>query len=485
MIKAAHWRNKATVLITAFLAGCAAVPRDPHSTAALEPVKLGIGGNRASPEIDETWWKSLDDAQLDRIMTDALAGNPSLEVAAARVRAARAAIDQAHAGLLPQVGIDVQEARQRLSDKYIIPPPYAGTSRWVGTAQANLSWSLDLAGRQKALVDAAASQTWAAELDLAAARITLSGAVMQAYVNLRRADMQAGLADRFVASREEQLRLARSRQTNRLGSDFDLRAAETLLAEARQARVRADGDKALMTHALAALAGRGPDYYSTLSRPQLRLDQYLPIPTEVPADLLGRRPDILAAQAKVDASDAGRRVARADFYPNVDIRAFAGFSAIGLGSLLMGGAATYGAGPAIHLPIFEGGRLRAGYNRALAERDAAIANYNDLVVRAVREVADALSSVDTNAKVTAEQLEISRGLSETVRLDEVRVRTGLGARLDVLDAQDRELAAAQRLTDLQADGALARIQLVVALGGGFPSIHGDRTASAAANAPRR
>jgi outer membrane protein TolC len=239
------------------LAGCVAVPRDrpllhPLAAEALLPP------DAPALAINQQWWQALGDPQLDRIMSDALAGNPGLDLAAARLRQAQQVIGIAHAGLEPRIGIDAQETGERLSGKYIIPPPYAGTARWVGTVQAGLSWSLDVAGRQKALVDAARAQANGAGFDLAAARIVLSGAVAQAYLNLRRAGLQASIADRFVASREDQARLARSRRSNALGSDFDLRAAETLLAEARQARVRADGERAMMVHALAALAGQGP-----------------------------------------------------------------------------------------------------------------------------------------------------------------------------------------------------------------------------------
>jgi NodT family efflux transporter outer membrane factor (OMF) lipoprotein len=300
-----------------------------------------------------------------------------------------------------------------------------------------------------------------------AARITLSGAVAGAYVNLARAEAQVKIATDFVASREEALRLAHSRVRNQLASDFDLRAAETLLAEARQSQARAQGDLKMMVHALAALAGRGADYYGSITPPTLALDRAISVPANVPADLLGRRPDILAALARIDSARAGRRVAKADFYPNVDLKAFVGVSALGLGSLLTGGAATYGAGPAVHLPIFEGGALRAKYRGAVAGIDVAIADYDARVVQAVREAADALTAIDTNAADAVQQKQIVAGLGATVHLDQVRVRTGLASQLDILDAGDRLLAARQRLADVDADGAIRRVQLLIALGGGF------------------
>ena len=468
-------------LVATLLSGCASVPHVQPRVQTFTARSVGLDTASAATPGAGDWWKAFGDPQLDRIMADALAGNPSLDAAMARLRMAQASITASKAGLLPQVSADVQETRQRLSDKYIIPPPYAGTGRWVGTAQANLDWSLDLAGKQKALVSQARASTDAAALDVEAARVTLSGAVAQAYINLARASQQADIATRFVASREEQLSLANTRKRTDLSSDFDVRAAETLLAEARQAKVRADGDRALMVHALAALAGRGADYYAGIATPALALGDALPVPAALPADLLGRRPDILAARARIEAADANRKAAKAEFYPDLDIKAFVGSSAIGLGSLFTGGALTYGAGPALHLPIFEGGRLKAHYKGAVAGIDEAIANYDSLVLGAVRETADALSAIDTNAADAAEQDKVVSGLSETVRLDQVRVRTGLAARLDVLDAGDRLLAANQRRVDLAADGAAARVRLLVAVGGSFNPIANSQNQIASAD----
>jgi outer membrane protein TolC len=225
-----------------------------------------------------------------------------------------------------------------------------------------------------------------------------------------------------------------------------------------------------MVHALAALAGRGVDSYATITRPGLRLAAALPVPASLPADLLARRPDIQAAQARILAADADRREARAAFYPDVDLRAFVGTAALGLGSLFSGGALTAGAGPAIHLPIFTGGGLAAGYRGAVGEVDVAVAGYDRLVTEAVHQAADALSAVATHTEDATQQRAVVAQLERTVQLDAVRVRTGLASRLDVLDANDRLLTARQAQANIDADGAISRIQLLVALGGGFTPV---------------
>lgn len=450
--------------IAALLAGCA-TPHISPKEHALEGAAIGLKGPDVAPAVD--WWLSLKDPQLDRIMADALAGNPTLDVALARLRLASAGVEERHAGLLPQVGIDAAEDRERLSGSYIIPRPYAGTDRWVGSTQASLSWTLDFAGKQRALISQARKSAHAAALDVAAARVALTGALAETYVGLTRAEQQMRIAEAFVRSRQQSLALARTRSRNDLSSDFDIRAAETLLAEAQKSLDKAKGERALMVHALAALAGRGADAYADVTPPVLSLDAALPLPASLPANLLDRRPDILAARARIAAAGAGRKAAKADFYPSVDLRAFLGVSAIGMGSLLSSNALTWGAGPAVHVPVFEGGRLRAKYKAATAELDAATASYNGLALRAVQEAADALSAIQSTAAQAADQRKVLNGLSETVRLDEVRVRSGLGTQLDILSSGDRLLQARQTQADLDAEGLTRRIQLLVAVGGDF------------------
>lgn len=462
--------------VAALLGGCASIPTVQPGERTLEAADLGLRAVVPVQPVD--WWTALGDPQLDRLMEAALADNPTLAEAQARVRLAEATLAGSRAGRLPQISASVDITRERLSEKAPIPPPYGGQTLWIGSALADLSWSLDLAGRQAALIEQAGAEVQVAALNAAAARVALSGALAQAYVNLVRAEEQIALARRFHTSRQETLALEKSRYRNQLSSLLDERAAATLLAEARQAEVRAEGDRERMLHALAALVGRGADLYPTITAPTLRLEHSLTVPDALPADLLARRPDILAAQARVRAATAGRKVARAAFYPNVDLRAFAGLSAVGLGDLFGESARTYGVGPAIHLPIFQGGRLTADYEGATASIDVMIARYNDQLVQAVREVADALSDIRTADADADAQREVLSSLADTVRLDDIRIRAGLISRLDTIASGERLLRARQDEVNIAADRTLRRIQLIVALGGGFQPLADDNMAAA-------
>jgi len=187
----------------------------------------------------------------------------------------------------------------------------------------------------------------------------------------------------------------------------------------------------------------------------------------VPADLLARRADIAAAQARIEVAAAGRQVARKAFYPNVNLAALAGFQAVGLGNLFSLDAGTVGVGPALHLPIFDNGRLKADLAGATAALDLATADYNDRVIGAVREAGDAVARIGALDADRQRQREVVRGYAETGRLNAIRVSSGLDSRLDLVDNDVRTLAAEQADADLAADAAQQRVQLVLAMGGGY------------------
>ncbi len=302
-------------------------------------------------------------------------------------------------------------------------------------------------------------------------------------MGLAHAEQQILVANGFVGTRQQSLALVQSRIDNKLASNFDLEQARTLLAEAQQAQTRALAQRETMIHALAALVGRGPDFYGQIAAPTLALASGPVVPDSLPADLLGRRPDLLAGQARVDAAMAGRQVARAQFLPNLSIQALAGTLALGLGNAFKSSSVEYSVGPAIHIPIFEGGRLKAQYAGAVAGIDEAVASYNGAVVNAVRDAADALTYVRSADRDLADQARIVGGLRETVRLDGVRVATGLGSQLDTIDSGFRLLEAEQAQVDLQAQALVRRIQLFAALGGGFNAQLPIQAPAQAATAP--
>ena len=179
--------TRLVALCMAALAVSACVPSDiVPQTKTIADSSLGLGAAPA-PAVAQDWWKAFGDPQLDRLADMALTGNPTLEDALARLRAAQAEVDSARSQLYPQLTYQAQDQLQRFSRNYIIPPPYAGTTHWMGTEQANLSWDIDFWGKQASQIRKAKALARAAEYDAAGARLALAGALAQAYIGLDRA----------------------------------------------------------------------------------------------------------------------------------------------------------------------------------------------------------------------------------------------------------------------------------------------------------
>lgn len=460
----------AIVPVAALLVGC--VPGIVPQQKEIAGNTLGLGAEPA-PTIPDGWWTGLGDPELNCLMTAALANNPGLGEAIARLRAAKAGMEQANSSLYPHVDFNAQDEYTRFSNTYIIPPPYAGTWRWFGTIEGDLSYNIDFWGKEAAALDKAKSLQDAARLDTEAARLAVSAAVVQSYVDLDRAYKLADIAAQTEREKADTLALTQRRVHDGLDSEVEVQEADALYAQAREARIRADSMREIVIHELAALIGRGADAYGAIGKPTLQLDAALPLPNALPADLLSRRPDILAAQARIDAALSGRKVAKANFYPDVNLLASAGWAAIGLGPLFHATSAQYGGGPAVHLPIFDAGQLRAEYTGATADIDYAVADYNGALTDAVRQTSDALTQIHSLDGQRAEHARELAAAEKGYSLARTRFRTGLANQLTLLNAENVLLDARQGDVSLKADSAVQRVSLLIAVGGGFtqPASH--------------
>lgn len=458
--------------LSLLLAGCVTPPRTDAPLNPVDARALGLNGEALRP-VDAEWWKRFGDPQLDALVAEALARNPSLDEALARVRLAQAQAISTHAGSLPSLSLNAQETRERESEHSFYPPrslgigPGGGGTYWVGQVSANLDWDLDFWGRHAALLRASKHQVEAARLGVAAARLALSGAIAQAYVDLYRAYLLADIASASERQREALLQLARDRQRAGLDSGVEVKTAEAGLPQARLARLQAENLRDLAVHRLAALSGHGAESHAGLTRPQLNLDAALPLPKTLPMDLLAHRPDVLAARARVDAASDHQDAARAAFYPDVSLHAFAGYQSVGLDKLFDSGSRIWGVGPAVHLPLFDAHRLKAGYLGAHAELASAVASYNETVLSAVRDVADQISRVDSMTRQRAEAEQAVETARATQALADSRYRAGLASRLPVLNAQTQLLNAQRDLVGIDAGLVVARVTLLLTLGGSF------------------
>ncbi len=462
------------VLFAALIsAGCASLgDSTPQATlteanhlAADKSLALAPLSADAWPVAD--WWTRFNDRQLDQLVEDALAGNTSLMAAQARVRRALALAGVARAARLPQLTGSADSTEQRLSEHGLVPPPFAGNWNTLNDLSFNLSYDLDFWGKNRSAHQSALGQAKAAAIDAFASRLFLSAGVAHAYVQLERAYEQLDIAQATLSQREQILTLTRDRVAAGIDSKLELRQAESALPATREQIAALNETIQLTRNQLAALLGQGPDRGLSIARPQAHALSTIALPSNLPADLIGRRPDILAQRWRVEASRKDIDVAKADFYPNISLTAFLGLQSIGLSHFLQAGSRITGVGAAASLPIFEGGRLRANLAGKNADYDIAVEQYNQTLVDALHDVVDQLTSFGS---VTEQRKELQIALAtaqDAYNLALLRYKEGIGNYLQVLSAESQVLAQQSLAADLNARELDLSINLIRALGGGY------------------
>ena len=452
------------------LGGCASSAGIASTAQTIAPISIGLDpdavGSALVPAVTADWWRSFGDPALTALVERALADNPSLKVAQARLARADAAVSGAQAADGPQLNGSLDVTRQRFSATSIYPPPLGGSIRTLGTAQIGGAWELDFFGRNRAAIDAAVGSQRAAQADVQAARNLLASNVARTYVQLGRLFAQREVAQRSLTQRDEILALIRQRVQGGLDTTVEQRQGEGALPESRQQIEALDEQIALTRHSLAALTVQAPNALDKMVVP-LRSVQAVPLPAAVPADLLGRRADIAAARWRIEAATGDTKGAKAQFYPNINLSAFVGLASIGLDQLIKSGSEQYGAGPAIRLPIFDSGRLRANLSAKTADLDAAIESYNSAVLEAVHDVADQIASLRSIDRQQAEQVRAQAAAESAYDLSTQRYKAGLSTYLTVLNAEATVLAQRRQSADLQARALDAQIGLIRSLGGGY------------------
>ena len=459
--------KKSLSLVSALLlSACVATPPTTPQVAEVKAESLGLTG-AAAPHFPAEWWKAFGDPQVDRLAQQVMVGNPTLAGALARMRAAQAQLAVNQAEDLPQVTLDGSEQRTLFSKNYIIPPPFGGTYHWYGSLTTNFSWNLDFWGKQAALIAQAGATAEGAALDAQAAQLALGGSFAQTYIKLLLDYQNGDIADQAVVERADILKISQGRFDAGLENGSAVAQARALLAQAKADQLRYAAAREADVHAIAALAGQGAEAYATITRPTPNLDVALPLPDKLPADLLSRRPDILAARARVEAAVQGRAAAKADFYPDINLAALAGFQSLGLANLLTGGSFTMGIGPAIHLPIFDAGKLKAQYAGATAGLDIAVADYNEAVLNGIKQTADAMTQVKSLGAQAQQQRDAVANAAKAFRIAEDRYRSGLDTQIPMLTAEATLLKARSALAAVTAAAAQQRITLLLTVGGGF------------------
>jgi len=465
--------KRAALALTLIAAGCANPDGLQKHSAPAEPQQLEAARMLAAAQVDanawpsEQWWKALGDPQLDALIDEALAGSPGIRLARARVNRAVSLAEAAGAPRYPQVNFNFEATRERLSENGILPPPLAGKTIWQNVAQLNFSYEFDFWGRNKAALDAALGAQKAAEADARGAALVLSSAIALAYAQLVRTHDQLDVANALLQQRERQLSLVHERLNAGLDSQVELKQAEGAPPEARQRIAQLEEIAAVARNQLAALLGKGPDRGLAIERPRPENIAALALPSQLPVDLLGRRPDIVASRWRVEAAAKDADVARAEFYPNINLVAFIGFQAITWTHFLEAGSLVPGIGPAIRLPIFDGGRLRGNLGVKYADYDAAAEQYNQALADALRDVADQVVAWRSIERQDEEVRSSLASAQAAYDLSLARYRAGLANYLTVLGTEQQLTSQRALAADLRARRIEAAIGLAKALGGGY------------------
>ncbi|WP_311240158.1 MULTISPECIES: efflux transporter outer membrane subunit [unclassified Xanthomonas] len=412
------------------------------------------------------WWRALGDAQLNALIGEGLQHSPSLDAADARLRQAQARIGTAQADRGPSLSVSGGYAGVQL------PESVAGAERggrFGGNGQlvVDFRYGVDLWGGKRAAWEAAVDTAHAAEVDAQAARLNLSAAIAEAYAQLDYAWRLHDVADEELARSRKTVELTQQRRSAGIDSDLQLRQAQARVPAAQQQVQSAQQQIDEARNALAALLGQGPDRGLDIARPVLGATIAAQLPSNLPADLLGRRPDVVAARWRVEAADKDITTAKTRFYPSFNIIALGGVVNRDVGQLLESASVFGVVAPALSLPIFDGGKLRASLAGSDAQYDLAVADYNQKVIAALREVADQANAVRSLEQRARAQDDAVQTAAAAFDLAQQRYRAGIGGYLDVLSVQEQLLVARQRMAGLQSQQLLASVMLQRALGGGF------------------
>jgi NodT family efflux transporter outer membrane factor (OMF) lipoprotein len=460
------------VLLAMSLAGCASYSGLDTEGVSLDAKNLKAGqslsGVTLSPAAwpNSDWWKSLGDPQLDGLIREALHDSPDMQIASARAHQASAAAYAANAARMPTLDASASVSRSRLARDQD-PSGQGGTYSTLRSLGVDFNYSFDLWGGQRATWEAALGQARAAEVDRQAAQLTLAADVARAYSDLGQAHIVHDLANDDLKRTRQMLDLSQRRLSSGIDSQYQYQQTESLEASSEATLI--DAEKRLQSAriALAVLLGKGPDRGNEIARPKVLQASAVALPSVLPAELLGRRPDLIAARWRVEAASKNIVAGKTQFYPNLNLSAAAGVQSL-LGDAMFGSASRFfNVAPTVSLPIFDGGRLRADLDSRDADYDLAVAQYNKSLVKALGDVSDTISQLhDISRQIGAQQhaTDIAKNSYDTVVQ---RFGSGIGNYLDVLSIEQQLLQAQRQLANLNAEQIDLSIQLMQALGGGF------------------
>ncbi len=458
--------------VACLFTGCTVGPKYSRPTitppAAFRGAPASASGADAASLADLKWFELFKDEQLQRLVRTALVQNYDLREAVVRVDAARANLGITHSDQLPEVAADANVTALRFSTGGSFPlPPGFSQRRTFGSMAANLlSFEVDVWGRLRHATEAARADLLASEENRKAVITTLIGDVSGAYFGLLELDSEMQVAQRTLATREDSLKLIRSRERSGLASLLDVRQGEQLVQVAAASIPQIERLREQTENQISLLLGQNPGPVPR-GRPLTEQEQPPAVPPGLPSSLLERRPDIRAAEQSMVAANALIGVARAEYFPKISLTGNIGTQSDEFTKLFSGPTRVWQFVPQVTQPLFAGGALRSNVDLAKSQERIALINYERVIQTAFREVSDSLIQHQRLREIREKQELLLAALQDRSRLAYMRYRGGVDTLLNALDA-DRDLFNAELgLAQTKRDELLALVQLYRALGGGW------------------
>ena len=468
-----------------FLAGCAVGPdyKRPEATTipsayagvanvGLTNVAATNGWKVAQPQAQipkGNWWQIFHDPELNELESQASAANQELKVAVARFAEARAQMDVTRAGLFPNISVSGSFVRQRTSVN--TPSTITGKPYGIGATfddfyvPLSLGYELDIWGRVRRSVESARAQAQASSDDLETIKLMIQAEVAVDYFTLRALDAQKLVLSSSIEVFTKSLQLTRNLRAGGAVSDLDVAQSETVLKTTQAQLPAVILQRTQFEHALALLAGQPASSFRVSDHTLSTVPPF--IPSGLPSELLERRPDISAAERRMAAANASIGVAKAAFFPTVQLNGLAGFESLDAGTLFNWSSRLWAVGPSVTLPLFEGGKLRAGMRFAHASYDEMVAAYRQSVLSAFSEVEDSLAAQTLLADQYAAESDALVAARKQLEIVNNQYRDGLITYLEVATAENTALNVEFAATALRGQQLVAAVALVKALGGGW------------------
>lgn len=468
-----------TVGVTAALAlmasGCSTIGSnfktpDTVQTPAYRHADAAPAASSDTARLPATWWTVFNDGTLNDLEERALRDNPGAKAAAQRLVQAQAQLGVLRAGQAPNVSVNAGVSNSRTSAETSQALALGGRSIEGNnfSVGAALSYELDIWGRVRRVIEAADAQALAAQDDRDAVLLMLSSQVAQSYWQLRGLDAEQAILVNALAARREAQELVEARFDAGLTNELDVSRARVERANAEADLHEVQRQRNTVEHALALLVGVSPSTRLLAADATPRLPLPPTIPVGLPASLLSQRPDLASSVANLRAANAQVGVAEGMFYPSLTLTSNFGYASESLRDLAGGSARQFSVGPlALSLPIFDGGRNKANLALYKARYEEAVANHENRLLTALREVEDALSDVQQRQKQGDVQAQAQEAASRALLVAQARYERGVSTYLDVTDAQRSALAADRAAAQIRTQRLLASVAVARALGGGW------------------